>query len=80
MAPAVAHIAAEAILACENHDFAMGCKLLVLRRFLIIFKRIGVLEPHSSLFYENITFGDFFKSYIASGALSPKQRQRLHAF
>ena len=39
VAPAVAHIAAEAILASENHDFAMGSKLLVLRRFLTIFKK-----------------------------------------
>ena len=39
VAPAMACGAVEAILACENHDFAMGYKLLVLRRFLTIFKK-----------------------------------------
>ena len=38
VAPAMASGAAEAILACENHDFAMAYKLLGLRRFSIIFK------------------------------------------
>ena len=39
VAPAMACGAVEAILACENHDFAMGYKLLVLCRFSIIFKK-----------------------------------------
>ena len=39
VAPAMASGAAEAILACENHDFAMRYKLPVLRRFSIIFKK-----------------------------------------
>ena len=74
VAPALAHIAAEAILACENHDFAMGRKILVLRRFLTIFKKnwcsgtaqFPILRKYNFLFFLEIMY--CFGSAISKAA------------
>ena len=68
VAPAVAHIAAEAILARENHDSATARKLLVLHRFLTVFKKIGCSKTARFPILRKHTFQRFFEILYCFGS------------
>ena len=68
MAPAVAHIAAEDIMARENHDSATARKLLVLHRFLTVFKKIGCSKTARFPILRKHKFQRFFEILYCFGS------------